>query len=145
MRVLVTGGAGYIGSHTAKLLAASGHSPIVFDDMSQGHDWAVKWGPIEHGSLSDTRSPARRVRASPDRRRHSLRRQRTRRRVDEQSGEVLPEQHRRHAESARRHARRLASIASSSRPPVRPTATPCVCRSTRCTRRRPSTRTASRS
>jgi len=53
MRVLVTGGAGYIGSHTAKLLAASGHSPIVFDDLSQGHDWAVKWGPIEHGSLSD--------------------------------------------------------------------------------------------
>jgi UDP-arabinose 4-epimerase len=53
MRVLVTGGAGYIGSHTAKLLAASGHSPIVFDDMSQGHAWAVKWGPIEHGSLSD--------------------------------------------------------------------------------------------
>jgi UDP-arabinose 4-epimerase len=53
MRVLVTGGAGYIGSHTAKLLAASGHSPIVFDDMSQGHDWAVKWGPVERGSLSD--------------------------------------------------------------------------------------------
>jgi UDP-arabinose 4-epimerase len=56
MRVLVTGGAGYIGSHTAKLLAASGHSPIVFDDMSQGHDWAVKWGPVDHGSLAD---PAR--------------------------------------------------------------------------------------
>jgi UDP-arabinose 4-epimerase len=53
MRVLVTGGAGYIGSHTAKLLAASGHSPIVFDDMSQGHAWAVRWGPIEHGNLSD--------------------------------------------------------------------------------------------
>jgi UDP-arabinose 4-epimerase len=53
MRVLVTGGAGYIGSHTAKLLAASGHSPIVFDDLSQGHDWAVKWGPIERGSLGD--------------------------------------------------------------------------------------------
>ena len=53
MRVLVTGGAGYIGSHTAKLLATSGHVPIVFDDLSQGHDWAVKWGPIERGSLSD--------------------------------------------------------------------------------------------
>ena len=48
-----TGGAGYIGSHTAKLLATSGHVPIVFDDLSQGHDWAVKWGPIERGSLSD--------------------------------------------------------------------------------------------
>ncbi len=53
MRVLVTGGAGYIGSHTAKLLAASGHTPIVFDDLSQGHEWAVKWGPIERGSLAD--------------------------------------------------------------------------------------------
>jgi UDP-arabinose 4-epimerase len=56
MRILVTGGAGYIGSHTAKLLAAAGHFPVVFDDMSQGHDWAVKWGPCEQGSLSD---PAR--------------------------------------------------------------------------------------
>jgi len=53
MRILVTGGAGYIGSHTAKLLAAAGHQPVVFDDMSQGHDWAVKWGPFERGSLSD--------------------------------------------------------------------------------------------
>jgi len=53
MRVLITGGAGYIGSHTAKLLAASGHTPIVFDDFTQGHDWAVKWGPLERGSLAD--------------------------------------------------------------------------------------------
>jgi UDP-arabinose 4-epimerase len=56
MRILVTGGAGYIGSHTAKLLARAGHVPIAFDDMSQGHEWAVKWGPLERGSLSD---PAR--------------------------------------------------------------------------------------
>jgi UDP-glucose-4-epimerase GalE len=53
MRVLVTGGAGYIGSHTAKLLAGNGHQPIVLDNLSQGHKWAVKWGPLEHGSLSD--------------------------------------------------------------------------------------------
>jgi UDP-glucose-4-epimerase GalE len=53
MQILVTGGAGYIGSHTAKILAAAGHQPVVFDDMSQGHDWAVKWGPLERGSLSD--------------------------------------------------------------------------------------------
>ena len=56
MRVLVTGGAGYIGSHTCKHLAAAGHTPVVFDDFSQGHDWAVKWGPLEGGSLND---PAR--------------------------------------------------------------------------------------
>jgi UDP-glucose-4-epimerase GalE len=53
MRTLVTGGAGYIGSHTAKLLAAAGHQPVVFDDLSQGHEWAVKWGALERGSLSD--------------------------------------------------------------------------------------------
>jgi UDP-glucose-4-epimerase GalE len=53
MRILITGGAGYIGSHTAKLLAAFGHSPIVLDDFTQGHDWAVKWGPLERGSLAD--------------------------------------------------------------------------------------------
>jgi len=53
MRILVTGGAGYIGSHTAKLLAAAGHEPVIFDDLSQGHEWAVKWGPLERESLSD--------------------------------------------------------------------------------------------
>lgn len=53
MNVLVTGGAGYIGSHTCKQLAASGHTPVVFDDLSQGHEWAVKWGPFERGSLTD--------------------------------------------------------------------------------------------
>ena len=53
MNVLVTGGAGYIGSHTCKYFAAAGHLPVVFDDLSQGHDWAVKWGPFEHGSLND--------------------------------------------------------------------------------------------
>ena len=56
MNVLVTGGAGYIGSHTCKHLAASGHTPVVVDDLSQGHEWAVKWGPLERGSLAD---PAR--------------------------------------------------------------------------------------
>jgi UDP-glucose-4-epimerase GalE len=56
MRILVTGGAGYIGSHTAKVLAGAGHEPVSFDDMSQGHEWAVRWGPLERGSLSD---PAR--------------------------------------------------------------------------------------
>jgi UDP-glucose-4-epimerase GalE len=56
MRILVTGGAGYIGSHTSKRLAAAGHESIVFDDLSQGHEWAVKWGPLERGSLAD---PAR--------------------------------------------------------------------------------------
>jgi len=53
MRVLVTGGAGYIGSHTAKTLSKSGHEPVVLDNFSAGHRWAVKWGPLAEGDLAD--------------------------------------------------------------------------------------------
>ena len=53
LRVLVTGGAGYIGSHTAKALAAAGHVPIVYDDLSNGHREAVRWGPLVVGDVRD--------------------------------------------------------------------------------------------
>lgn len=53
MRVLVTGGAGYIGSHTAKVLAQKGYEPVVFDNLSTGHGWAVKWGPLVKGELEN--------------------------------------------------------------------------------------------
>jgi UDP-glucose-4-epimerase GalE len=53
MNVVVTGGAGYIGSHTCKALALAGHRPIVFDNLSQGHRSAVKWGPLFQGELED--------------------------------------------------------------------------------------------
>jgi UDP-arabinose 4-epimerase len=53
MRVLVAGGAGYIGSHTCKALAKAGHTPIVYDNFHTGHDWAVKWGPLERGDIND--------------------------------------------------------------------------------------------
>mgnify|MGYP002631178282 CR=1 FL=1 len=53
MRVLVAGGAGYIGSHTCKALARAGHLPIVYDNLQTGHAWAVKWGPLEQGDLND--------------------------------------------------------------------------------------------
>lgn len=51
--ILVTGGAGYIGSHTCKLLAQSGFSPVTYDNLGSGHRWAVKWGPIVVADLSD--------------------------------------------------------------------------------------------
>jgi UDP-arabinose 4-epimerase len=51
--VLVTGGAGYIGSHTCKILAQEGYQPIVFDNLSSGHNWAAKWGPLEQGDILD--------------------------------------------------------------------------------------------
>lgn len=53
MRVLVTGGAGFIGSHACKALAVAGHEPIAFDNLRTGHAWAVQWGPLEHGDIRD--------------------------------------------------------------------------------------------
>ena len=53
--VLVTGGAGYIGSHTCKELDSAGYSPVVYDDLSQGHRWAVRHGPLVEGDVADTR------------------------------------------------------------------------------------------
>jgi UDP-arabinose 4-epimerase len=52
--VLVTGGAGYIGSHTCKELARRGYRPIVYDNLSEGHRWAVRYGPLVEGDLADT-------------------------------------------------------------------------------------------
>jgi UDP-arabinose 4-epimerase len=52
--VLVTGGAGYIGSHTCKWLAGLGYLPVTYDNMVYGHEHAVKWGPLEVGDLADT-------------------------------------------------------------------------------------------
>ena len=43
-RVLVTGGAGFIGSHTCKLLAAAGFETIVYDNLTTGHRSDVRWG-----------------------------------------------------------------------------------------------------
>ncbi|MFC7334013.1 UDP-glucose 4-epimerase GalE [Rhodocista pekingensis] len=51
--VLVTGGAGYVGSHTCKLLAASGYRPVVYDNLSRGQRAAVRWGPLVVGDLTD--------------------------------------------------------------------------------------------
>ncbi len=53
-RILVTGGAGYIGSHTCKALAQAGLDPIVYDDLSNGHAAAVCWGPLVRGDVRDT-------------------------------------------------------------------------------------------
>lgn len=52
--VLVTGGAGYIGSHACKALAAAGYTPVAYDSLVYGHRWAVQWGPLVVGDLADT-------------------------------------------------------------------------------------------
>ena len=51
--VLVTGGAGYIGAHTAKALHEAGFLPVVFDNLSSGFREAVRWGPLVHGDIRD--------------------------------------------------------------------------------------------
>lgn len=51
--VLVTGGAGYIGSHACKALSVAGYVPVVVDNLATGHASAVRWGPVEVGDLLD--------------------------------------------------------------------------------------------
>ena len=53
--ILVTGGAGYIGSHACKALASAGYKPVVLDNFSTGHRWAVRWGPLVEGQIADRR------------------------------------------------------------------------------------------
>ncbi|MGH8505194.1 MAG: UDP-glucose 4-epimerase GalE [Stenotrophobium sp.] len=51
--ILVTGGAGYIGSHACKLLHQAGFTPVCFDNLVYGHEWAVQWGPLVKGDILD--------------------------------------------------------------------------------------------
>ncbi len=51
--ILITGGAGYVGSHTCKALTAMGYLPISLDNLIYGHPWAVQWGPIIEGDTAD--------------------------------------------------------------------------------------------
>ncbi|CAN5849012.1 UDP-glucose 4-epimerase GalE [soil metagenome] len=53
--VLVTGGAGYIGSHVCKALAEAGIEPICLDTLEKGHEWAVRWGCLAQGDVGDGR------------------------------------------------------------------------------------------
>ncbi len=51
--ILVTGGAGYIGSHVCKALSQKGYTPITYDNFSSGNHEAVQWGPKEEGDIRD--------------------------------------------------------------------------------------------
>lgn len=53
MNVLVTGGAGYIGSHTCKALIEAGHRPVVYDNLVRGNRWAIRWGDWVQGDIAD--------------------------------------------------------------------------------------------
>ena len=51
--ILIPGGAGYIGAHACKALAAAGYVPVTFDNLVCGHESAVQWGPLVQGDLCD--------------------------------------------------------------------------------------------
>lgn len=55
-KVLVVGGAGYVGAHTCKALHAAGFLPITFDNLSTGHRDFVRWGPLVVGDIRDSSS-----------------------------------------------------------------------------------------
>ena len=51
--ILVTGGAGYIGSHTCQALSVAGYEPVTYDNLSRGFAHSVLWGPLEQGDIRD--------------------------------------------------------------------------------------------
>lgn len=53
MSILVTGGAGYVGSHTVKELKKKGHEVVVYDNLSRGHRWALRGDAFVEGDLAD--------------------------------------------------------------------------------------------
>jgi UDP-arabinose 4-epimerase len=57
--ILVTGGAGFVGSHACKALSRAGYLPVTFDNLERGHERAVKWGPLERGDLRNDNDLAR--------------------------------------------------------------------------------------
>jgi len=61
--VLVTGGAGYIGSHACKALAQAGYIPVTYDNLSRGHRHAVRWGPLVEGEIADRAAVAAALKA----------------------------------------------------------------------------------
>ncbi len=60
--ILVTGGAGYIGSHACKALARAGYRPVAYDNLVYGHREAVRWGPLIEADLADAGTLAQTLR-----------------------------------------------------------------------------------
>jgi UDP-glucose 4-epimerase len=54
MKLFITGGAGYIGSHVVKAMGQAGHDLLIYDNLSSGHKWAILAGRLVKGDLGDT-------------------------------------------------------------------------------------------
>ena len=102
--ILVTGGAGYIGSHCCRALAAAGYHPVIFDNFSTGHRSFVT-GSLVEGDLEDKAALATRFRRAQHRRGHALCGIEPGRRIRRRSAEILRQQCRRHTVAARSDAR----------------------------------------
>src|ERR1700744_2261825 len=63
--ILVTGGAGYIGSHACKALAKAGYEPVAYDNLIYGHRESVRWGPFVEGDIGDHEKVAGAIRRHP--------------------------------------------------------------------------------
>lgn len=62
-KILVTGGAGFVGSHACKALAGAGYLPVVLDNLSRGHRRAVMWGPLVEADIHDQKTVEEVIRA----------------------------------------------------------------------------------
>ena len=98
--ILVTGGAGFVGSHACKALSRAGYLPVTFDNLERGHERAVKWGPLERGDLRNEQRPPASIRGTPALGRHALCSLCLCRRIDGRTGEILRQQYRRDGEAA---------------------------------------------
>ncbi len=74
MKILVTGGAGYIGSHVVKALGEAGHDLVIYDNLSTGHEWAILSGRLVRGDLADRRVITETLEGLPAGGGHALRR-----------------------------------------------------------------------
>ena len=119
--ILVVGGAGYIGSHTCLDLVNKGFTPVVYDNLSNGHAEFVKWGPLERGDIRD-RGGSMRCSKIPARRDRAFRSTDRGRQIGEGSDRLLREQCRGNAEPAGGRPSRRCRTSWCSRPPAPPMA-----------------------
>ena len=102
--ILVTGGAGYIGSHCCRALDAAGYRPVIYDNFSTGHRSFVT-GALVVGDIADKATLGARICRPRHRSRHALRRLEPGGQIRHRSAKILRQQPRRHAVAAGSHAR----------------------------------------